>query len=99
MTKFAMKAASTSATITAAATRSQAETGIRIVRTQSRAASIHASFYSNRMSFIRRAVCKVGAVDVVDMVDAADVVGAADTVDLVSMAEVADADVVDMRRR
>jgi H+-transporting ATPase len=40
----------------AAATRA----GIPISRTQSRAASIHESLYSNRTSFIRRAVRKVG---------------------------------------
>jgi len=44
----------------AAATRASAEHGIPIVRTQSRAASIHESLYSNRTSFIRRAVRKVG---------------------------------------
>lgn len=37
-----------------------ADTGIPIVRTQSRAASIHESLYSNRVSFIRRAARKVG---------------------------------------
>ena len=42
-----------------AATRAS-ETGIPITRTQSRAASIHESLYSNRTSFIRRAVRKVG---------------------------------------
>lgn len=45
---------------TAEATRIRAETGIPVVRTQSRAASIHESLYSNRTSFIRRAVRKVG---------------------------------------
>jgi H+-transporting ATPase len=35
-------------------------TGIPITRTQSRAASIHESLYSNRVSFIRRAARKVG---------------------------------------
>ena len=35
-------------------------TGIPIIRTQSRAASIHESLYSNRVSFIRRAARKVG---------------------------------------
>ena len=45
---------------TAAATRARAETGIPMTRTQSRAASIHESLYSNRTSFIRRAVRKVG---------------------------------------
>ncbi|KAI6038014.1 plasma membrane H+-transporting ATPase [Pisolithus marmoratus] len=37
-----------------------AETGLQITRTQSRAASIHESMYSNRVSFIRRAARKVG---------------------------------------
>jgi len=41
-------------------TRATAETGIPIVRTQSRAASIHESLYSNRTSFIRRAARKAG---------------------------------------
>jgi len=36
------------------------EGGVPITRTQSRAASIHESMYSNRVSFIRRAVRKVG---------------------------------------
>ena len=44
----------------AAATRAGSESGIPIVRTQSRAASLHESLYSNRTSFIRRAVRKVG---------------------------------------
>ncbi|KAF8631761.1 hypothetical protein AX15_002200 [Amanita polypyramis BW_CC] len=35
-------------------------TGIPVTRTQSRAASIHESLYSNRVSFIRRAARKVG---------------------------------------
>ena len=43
----------------AEATRAS-ETGVPMVRTQSRAASIHESLYSNRTSFIRRAVRKVG---------------------------------------
>lgn len=34
--------------------------GIPITRTQSRAASIHESLYSNRVSFIKRAARKVG---------------------------------------
>jgi len=34
--------------------------GIPMVRTQSRAASIHESLYSNRVSFIKRAARKVG---------------------------------------
>ncbi|KAL4079681.1 hypothetical protein J3A83DRAFT_1145753 [Scleroderma citrinum] len=44
----------------AAAAAAAAETGIPIARTQSRAASIHESMYSNRVSFIRRAARKVG---------------------------------------
>jgi len=44
----------------AEANRASAETGVPMVRTQSRAASIHESLYSNRTSFIRRAVRKVG---------------------------------------
>ena len=43
----------------AAATKASAE-GIPMTRTQSRAASIHESLYSNRTSFIRRAARKVG---------------------------------------
>ncbi|KAF9447220.1 plasma membrane H+-transporting ATPase [Macrolepiota fuliginosa MF-IS2] len=38
----------------------EASTGIPIVRTQSRATSIHESLYSNRVSFIRRAARRVG---------------------------------------
>ena len=63
--KFAMKATvikylrNRHELATAAATRA-AESGIPMVRTQSRAASIHESLYSNRTSFIRRAVRKVG---------------------------------------
>lgn len=34
--------------------------GVPITRTQSRAASLHESMYSNRVSFIRRAARKVG---------------------------------------
>jgi H+-transporting ATPase len=34
--------------------------GVRLTRTQSRAASIHESLYSNRVSFIKRAARKVG---------------------------------------
>lgn len=34
--------------------------GVPITRTQSRAASIHESLYSNRVNFIRRAARKVG---------------------------------------
>ncbi|KAH9930806.1 plasma-membrane proton-e [Amylocystis lapponica] len=37
-----------------------ASTGVPITRTQSRAASLHESLYSNRVSFIRRAARKVG---------------------------------------
>jgi len=36
------------------------ESGVPITRTQSRAASIHESLYSNRVSFIKRAARKVG---------------------------------------
>lgn len=39
---------------------SQAASGVPITRTQSRAASIHESLYSNRVSFLRRAANKVG---------------------------------------
>jgi len=42
------------------ATQQAPETGIKLTRTQSRAASIHESLYSNRVSFIRRAARKVG---------------------------------------
>ncbi|CCM02138.1 uncharacterized protein FIBRA_04215 [Fibroporia radiculosa] len=35
-------------------------TGVPVTRTQSRAASVHESLYSNRVSFIRRAARKVG---------------------------------------
>ncbi|KAG6864223.1 hypothetical protein C0991_011260 [Blastosporella zonata] len=38
----------------------EATSGVPITRTQSRAASIHASLYSNRVSFIKRAARKVG---------------------------------------
>jgi len=64
--KFAMKATiikylrNRHELATAAATRAHAESGIPMVRTQSRAASLHESMYSNRTSFIRRAVRKVG---------------------------------------
>ena len=34
--------------------------GVPLTRTQSRAASIHESLYSNRVSFLRRAARKVG---------------------------------------
>lgn len=44
----------------AAAAAVSHETGVPITRTQSRAASIHESMYSNRVSFIRRAARKVG---------------------------------------
>jgi H+-transporting ATPase len=66
MIKFAMKATvikylrDRHNEATAAATRARAETGVPILRTQSRAASIHESLYSNRTSFIRRAARKVG---------------------------------------
>ena len=38
----------------------EAAFGVPITRTQSRAASIHESLYSNRVSFIKRAARKVG---------------------------------------
>jgi len=44
----------------AQAAKAEMSTGVPIVRTQSRAASIHESLYSNRVSFIRRAARKVG---------------------------------------
>ncbi|KAH0826739.1 hypothetical protein J3R83DRAFT_5144 [Lanmaoa asiatica] len=44
----------------AEAALSASEGGVPITRTQSRAASIHESMYSNRVSFIRRAARKVG---------------------------------------
>ena len=43
-----------------AAVAKETAAGIPITRTQSRAASIHESMYSNRVSFIRRAARKVG---------------------------------------
>jgi H+-transporting ATPase len=44
----------------AAAAQEASQGGFPITRTQSRAASIHESMYSNRVSFIRRAARKVG---------------------------------------
>ncbi|KIK98060.1 hypothetical protein PAXRUDRAFT_729586 [Paxillus rubicundulus Ve08.2h10] len=44
----------------AAAAQQASQAGFPITRTQSRAASIHESMYSNRVSFIRRAARKVG---------------------------------------
>ena len=41
-------------------TQEEAATGVPLTRTQSRAASIHESLYSNRVSFIKRAARKVG---------------------------------------
>lgn len=38
----------------------QAHGGVPLARTQSRAASLHESLYSNRVGFLRRAVRKVG---------------------------------------
>jgi H+-transporting ATPase len=35
-------------------------TGVPVTRTQSRAASVHASLYSNRVGFLRRAARSVG---------------------------------------
>jgi len=77
-----------------AATRALAETGILITRTQSHAASIHELLCGNRISFTRRAVCKVGvvgaAVDVVDAVGVADTVDITDLVDAADMADMAE---------
>ena len=42
------------------ALRKEAAEGVPLTRTQSRAASVHESMYSNRVSFIRRAARKVG---------------------------------------
>lgn len=42
------------------AIKPQGEDGVPMTRTQSRAASIHESLYSNRVSFIKRAARKVG---------------------------------------
>ncbi|KAF5378809.1 hypothetical protein D9615_006998 [Tricholomella constricta] len=60
--KFAMKATiiKTLRRRREAAAIKQATSGIPITRTQSRAASIHESLYSNRVSFIKRAARKVG---------------------------------------
>lgn len=44
----------------AAAAAPPGSDGVPMVRTQSRAASIHESLYSNRVSFIKRAARKVG---------------------------------------
>ncbi|KAJ7638245.1 hypothetical protein FB45DRAFT_902372 [Roridomyces roridus] len=44
----------------ARAAQTSPDTGVPMTRTQSRAASIHESMYSNRVSFIRRAARKVG---------------------------------------
>lgn len=44
----------------AAAAVADSSEGVPMTRTQSRAASIHESLYSNRVSFIRRAARKVG---------------------------------------
>jgi len=80
---------------TVAGTRALAETGIPMTRTQSRAASIHESLCSNRISFTRRAACKVGAVGAA--VDVVDAVGAADTVDIADLVDAADtADMADV---
>jgi H+-transporting ATPase len=43
-----------------AAARQEGASGVPMTRTQSRAASIHESMYSNRVSFIKRAARKVG---------------------------------------
>lgn len=43
-----------------AAARQEGASGVPMTRTQSRAASLHESMYSNRVSFIKRAARKVG---------------------------------------
>ena len=62
--KFAMKATIIkwlrARHLAAIAKQTQESSGVPITRTQSRAASIHESLYSNRVSFIRRAARKVG---------------------------------------
>ncbi|KAI0676214.1 plasma membrane H+-transporting ATPase [Trametes maxima] len=61
--KFAMKATiikSLRARHERAIAAQTAETGVPMTRTTSRAASIHESLYSNRVSFLRRAARKVG---------------------------------------
>jgi H+-transporting ATPase len=61
--KFAMKATiikKLRARHEISAIKAADETGVPMTRTQSRAASIHESLYSNRVSFIKRAARKVG---------------------------------------
>jgi len=64
--KFAMKATvikrlrARKAAQVASLVRSSSRGEVPLVRTQSRAASIHESLYSNRVGFIRRAARKVG---------------------------------------
>ncbi|KAH9923449.1 plasma-membrane proton-e [Epithele typhae] len=61
--KFAMKATiikSLRARHEAAVAEQAKESGVPMTRTTSRAASLHESLYSNRVSFIRRAARKVG---------------------------------------
>lgn len=61
--KFAMKATiikSLRNRHNAAVAAQTAHSGVPITRTTSRAASIHESLYSNRVSFLRRAARKVG---------------------------------------
>jgi len=62
--KFAMKATVIKRLrarhIAAQAQAQAASGGVPVTRTQSRAASVHESLYSNRVSFIRRAARKVG---------------------------------------
>ncbi|KAG6828304.1 hypothetical protein H0H93_014959 [Arthromyces matolae] len=61
--KFAMKATvvkSLRARHERATAKQVQETGVPLTRTQSRAASIHESLYSNRVSFIKRVSRKVG---------------------------------------
>jgi len=58
--KFAMKATVIKYLRNRRATAKPVTDGVRLTRTQSRAASIHESLYSNRVSFIKRAARKVG---------------------------------------
>jgi H+-transporting ATPase len=60
--KFAMKATVIKQLRARAARQARPATheGVQMVRTQSRAASLHESLYENRVSFIKRAARKVG---------------------------------------
>jgi len=58
--KFAMKATVIKYLRERRSVAKPAGEGVQLVRTQSRAASLHESLYSNRVSFIKRAARKVG---------------------------------------